>query len=295
MKGILLAGGHGTRLYPLTKAMSKQLLPVYNKPMIYYPLSVLMMAGIREVLIISTPDHLPLFEQALGDGSKWGMNFEFVVQEEPQGLAQAFLLKPEFHDGKPTCLILGDNIFYGSGLRATLEEATALTSGATVFGYPVKDPERYGVVEFDPDGNVLSLEEKPENPKSHFAVPGLYFYDDKVTDYAKALAPSPRGELEITDLNKVYMNEGSLKVQLWSRGMAWLDAGTHESLLEAQMFVHAIEERQGVMICCPEEIAYRQGWIDDQQLENLGNEMKSNGYGQYLLHLLQEADGVPWL
>ncbi len=295
MKGIILAGGHGTRLHPLTRAISKQLLPVYNKPMVFYPLSTLMLAGIREVLVISTPEHLPLFQQLLGDGSKWGMTFEYVVQDEPKGLAQAFLLKPDFHRDEPTCLVLGDNIFYGSGLRATLEDARQMTEGAMVFGYPVKDPERYGVVEFDDKGQVLSLEEKPEKPKSHFAVPGLYFYDRHVTELADQLAPSPRGELEITDLNKVYMNQGKLKVSLWSRGMAWLDAGTHESLLEAQTFVHAIEERQGVMICCPEEIAYRSGWIDDAQLKAIGDEMNKNSYGQYLLGLLDEQPGVPWL
>jgi glucose-1-phosphate thymidylyltransferase len=238
---------------------------------------------------------VPLFQAALGDGSQWGMTFDYVVQEEPRGLAQAFLLKPEFHQGEPTCLILGDNMFYGSGLRRTLHDAAAVTEGATVFGYPVKDPERYGVVEFDQHGTVKSLEEKPAKPKSHFAVPGLYFYDDKVTDYAAALEPSPRGELEITDLNRVYMDKGQLQVQLWSRGMAWLDAGTHESLLEAQMFVHAIEERQGVMICCPEEIAFRQKWIDRAQLEALGTAMKSNGYGAYLLELLEEDDNTPWI
>ncbi len=295
MKGIILAGGHGTRLYPSTRAVSKQLLPVYNKPMVYYPLSTLMLAGIREVLVISTPTHLPLFQDLFGDGSQWGMSFEYVVQDEPNGLAQAFLLKPDFHADEPVCLTLGDNIFYGSGFRNTLLEASQVTDGAVVFGYPVKDPERYGVVEFDEQGNVLSLEEKPDHPKSHFAVPGLYFYDHRVTELASQLEPSARGELEITDLNKVYMNQGKLKVQLWSRGMAWLDAGTHESLLEAQTFVHAIEERQGVMICCPEEIAYRQGWIDDAQLKSLGDVMSKNSYGQYLLSLLDEPKGLPWL
>ena len=269
MKGIILAGGHGTRLYPLTQAISKQLLPVYNKPMIYYPLSTLMLAGITEVLIISTPHDLPHFKHLLKDGSQFGMKFSYVEQPSPAGLAQAFLLDKGFTKNQPCCLCLGDNIFYGAGLRKTLQAAAKLTTGATVFGYPVKDPERYGVVEFDADNKAISLEEKPEQPKSHFAVPGLYFYDEQVTEMAENLKPSPRGELEITDLNRIYMERGELNVQLWSRGMAWLDAGTHESLLQAGTFVEAIEERQGMMIGCPEEIAWKMGFIDAAKLEEL--------------------------
>ncbi len=295
MKGIILAGGHGTRLYPLTRGVSKQLLPVYNKPMIYYPLSVLLLAGIREILIISTPLDLPLFKRLLGDGKRWGVTFQYVEQPEPKGLAQAFLLDKAFINNQPVCLILGDNIFYGNQLRKQLVDASKIADGATVFGYPVKDPERYGVVEFDKDGKVISLEEKPAVPKSHFAVPGLYFYDKEVVNIAENLAPSPRGELEITDLNRVYLNRKKLSVQLWGRGVAWLDAGTHESLLQAQVFVQAIEERQGMMIACPEEIAYRMGYIDAGQLEALANEMKSNSYGQYLLQLLKDQYLEPWL
>lgn len=295
MKGIILAGGHGTRLYPLTRGVSKQLLPVYNKPMIYYPLSVLLLAGIREILIISTPLDLPLFKRLLGDGKRWGVTFHYVEQPEPKGLAQAFLLDKKFIDNQPVCLILGDNIFYGNQLRKQLVDASKIADGATVFGYPVKDPERYGVVEFDKDGKVISLEEKPAVPKSHFAVPGLYFYDKDVVNIAENLAPSPRGELEITDLNRVYLNRKKLSVQLWGRGVAWLDAGTHESLLQAQVFVQAIEERQGMMIACPEEIAYRMGYINAGQLEALANEMKSNSYGQYLLQLLKDQYLEPWL
>ncbi|MEM9752428.1 MAG: glucose-1-phosphate thymidylyltransferase RfbA [Planctomycetota bacterium] len=298
MKGIVLAGGHGTRLGPLTGAISKQLLPVYNKPMIYYPLSVLMLAGIRDVLLISTPTHLPLFRAALGDGSSWGMRFEYVEQPEPQGLAQAFLLKPEFHAGEPTCLILGDNVIYGSGMRTTLNEAAtrAADGGAMIFGYPVRDPSAYGVVAFDEQGKAVSLEEKPEKPKSHYAVPGLYFYDHQVTDFAAELKPSPRGELEITDLNRRYLEEGRLHVRLWGRGTAWLDAGTHESLLEAQNFVRTIEQRQGTMIACPEEIAFYQGWITADQLRTLGVGIK-NEYGRYLVELadhVEDPSPQPW-
>lgn len=295
MKGIILAGGHGTRLYPLTQAISKQLLPVYNKPMIYYPLSTLMLAGITEVLIISTPHDLPHFKHLLKDGSQFGMKFSYVEQPSPAGLAQAFLLDKGFTKNQPCCLCLGDNIFYGAGLRKTLQAAAKLTTGATVFGYPVKDPERYGVVEFDADNKAISLEEKPEQPKSHFAVPGLYFYDEQVTEMAENLKPSPRGELEITDLNRIYMERGELNVQLWSRGMAWLDAGTHESLLQAGTFVEAIEERQGMMIGCPEEIAWKMGFIDAAKLEEHADLMKSNGYGQYLKQLLADKHVEPWM
>ena len=289
MKGIILAGGHGTRLYPLTLAVSKQLLPVYNKPMIYYPLSVLMLAGIREVLIISTPTDLPGFRRLLGDGTKWGMDFSYVEQPEPKGLAQAFLLDKSFTADAPCCLILGDNIFYGTGLSRQVKAAAQVTDGATIFGYPVKDPERYGVVEFDENNKVVSLEEKPEEPKSHYAVPGLYFYDKNVTAIAESIKPSARGELEITDVNRTYMEQGKLNVQLWSRGTAWLDAGTHESLLQAGNFVETIEQRQGMMISCPEEIAWKMGFIDDAQLEKCAETMKSNDYGKYLYSILSDG------
>jgi len=289
MKGIILAGGHGTRLYPLTLAVSKQLLPVYNKPMIYYPLSVLMLAGIREVLIISTPTDLPGFKRLLGDGTKWGMEFSYVEQPEPKGLAQAFLLDKSFTADAPCCLILGDNIFYGTGLSKQVQAAAQVEDGATVFGYPVKDPERYGVVEFDENQKAISLEEKPEKPKSNFAIPGLYFYDKNVTTIAESIEPSPRGELEITDVNRMYMEQGKLNVQLWSRGTAWLDAGTHESLLQAGNFVETIEQRQGMMISCPEEIAWKMGFINDAQLEACAATMKSNDYGQYLYGILEDG------
>jgi glucose-1-phosphate thymidylyltransferase len=294
MKGIILAGGMGTRLYPLTRAVSKQLLPVYNKPMVLYPLSVLMLAGVREILVISTPIDLPLFRRLLGDGSQWGLSFSYVEQPEPKGLAQAFLLDKKFISNQPVALILGDNIIHGASLGDQLREAAGLTEGAVIFGYPVRDPERYGVVEFDPQGRVLSLEEKPAKPKSHFAVPGLYFYDKNVVTMAENLRPSPRGELEITDLNREYLKLGKLRVQVWGRGVAWLDAGTHESLLQAQVFVQAIEERQGMMIACPEEIAYRMGYIDAARLEQLANQMKSNSYGEYLLRLLREEKPELW-
>lgn len=287
MKGIILAGGHGTRLYPLTLAMSKQLLPVYDKPMIYYPLSMLMLAGIREVLVISTPDALPLFRQLLRDGSQWGMSFHYVEQSAPRGLAEAFLLDKQFINNQPVCLILGDNIFYGHGLPEQLRAASRLTDGALIFAYPVRDPERYGVVEFDADGRAVSIEEKPQQPRSHFAVPGLYFYDRQVVDIASNLQPSPRGEIEITDVNRVYLAQQHLQVAQLGRGTAWLDAGTHESLLQAALFVQALQERQGMMISCPEEIAWRMGYIDDAQLHRLGQGMKSNQYGQSLLQLLK--------
>jgi glucose-1-phosphate thymidylyltransferase len=289
MKGIVLAGGHGTRLYPLTLGVSKQLLPVYDKPMIYYPLSMLMLAGIREVLVISTPEALPLFRLLLGDGSKWGMSFSFVEQSAPRGLAEAFLLDREFVADTPCCLILGDNIFYGHGLPAQLRMAATLEQGALIFAYPVRDPERYGVVEFDADGLAIGIEEKPKQPRSHYAVPGLYFYDKQVGQIAANLKPSPRGELEITDLNRVYLEMGALRVEQLGRGTAWLDAGTHESLLQAGMFVQALQERQGMMISCPEEIAWRMGFIDKPQLEALGEAMRNNQYGQYLLQVARSG------
>lgn len=288
MKGIILAGGLGTRLRPLTWSVSKQLLPVYNKPMIYYPLTVQMLAGIREVLVISTPEHLPLFRQLLRDGSQWGMRFSYVEQPRPAGLAQAFLLDKAFIGRDPVCLILGDNIFYGSGLSRQVQQAATLREGATIFGYAVKDPQRYGVVEFDAAGKAISIEEKPARPRSHFAVPGLYFYDNDVVSISQNLRPSPRGELEITDVNRVYLERGKLNVIVWSRGTAWLDAGTHESLLDAGEFVRAIEERQGTMIGCPEEVAYRMKFIDAAQLEKLAADMKGNSYGEYLAGLLKE-------
>jgi len=288
MKGIVLAGGKGTRLYPLTIGFSKQMLPVYDKPMIYYPLSMLMLAGIREILIISTPDALPGFQALLKDGSQWGLNFSYAPQSVPRGLADAFLVGREFIGQEPVCLILGDNIFFGHGLPAQLRQASKLDQGALIFAYPVRDPERYGVVEFDDSGKALSIEEKPKQPRSHYAVPGMYFYDHKVVEIAASLKPSKRGEIEITDLNMVYLQRGELRVDVLGRGIAWLDAGTHESLLQAANFIQAVEDRQGMMISCPEEIAFRMGFIGADQLRSLAQVMDSNQYGQYLLRLLKE-------
>ena len=289
-KGIILAGGSGTRLYPITQAISKQLLPVYDKPMIYYPLSTLMLAGIRDVLVINTPHEQSLFKQLLGDGSQWGMRIEYAAQPSPDGLAQAFIIGREFLGVEPSCLILGDNIFYGHGFREQLQRAAQQPDGATVFGYWVRDPERYGVAEFDAQGRVVGLEEKPKQPKSHYAVTGLYFYDGRAPEFAAALKPSPRGELEITDLNRCYLDDGSLRLEKLGRGHAWLDTGTHESLLQAGNFIQTLQERQGLQVCCPEEIAYLNGWIDAAKLEELARPLAKNGYGQYLLAL--PSDGL---
>lgn len=289
MKGIILAGGRGTRLYPLTLAISKQMLPVYDKPMIYYPLSMLMLAGIRDILVISTPEALPGFQALLGDGTQWGLHCAYAPQPEPRGLADALIVGSEFTAHEPVCLILGDNIFFGQGIRKRLQTAAQLTDGAVIFAYPVRDPERYGVVEFNADGRAISIEEKPSRPRTNFAVPGIYFYDGQASDYALSLQPSARNELEITDLNMRYLQEGKLRVEVLGRGLAWLDAGTHESLLQAANFVQAVEERQGMMISCPEEIAYRMGFIDLQQLRLLAQTMNSNEYGNYLLRLITEG------
>jgi len=287
-KGIILAGGSGTRLYPATQAVGKSLLPVYDKPLIYYPLSTLMLAGVRDILVISTPEDTPRFEHLLGDGSRFGLNFRYSVQKKPEGIAQAFIVGRDFIGSSCCALVLGDNIFYGHDFAKDLRQAAEKTKGARIFAYPVHDPERYGVVEFDGSGKAVRLEEKPKQPKSRYAVTGLYFYDNDVVEIARSLKPSARGELEITDVNKVYLQRGQLEVVVMGRGMAWLDTGTHEAMMEASLFIQTIERRQGLMVACPEEIAYRYGYITAEQLEAIGNSMKNNGYGAYLLQLLRE-------
>lgn len=290
-RGIILAGGSGSRLYPVTRSVSKQLLPVYDKPMVYYPLTILMLAGIRDILIISTPQDLPLYRHLLEDGGRWGLRLHYAEQPRPEGLAQAFIIGRDFLQGGPACLVLGDNIFYGHGLPEALNRAAERREGAVIFGYYVRDPERYGVIEFDGGGRVIGIEEKPARPKSNYAAVGLYFYDERITDIAAAIRPSARGELEITDVNNAYLTDGSLHVQLLGRGIAWLDTGTPEAMLQAGVFVQTVQQRQGLMISCPEEIAFRKGWIDREQLMQLANPLEKNHYGQYLLQLAREREG----
>ena len=293
MKGIILAGGHGTRLHPTTRGISKQMLPLYDKPMIYYPLSMLMLAGLRQILVISTPAHLPSFRDLLRDGSQWGLAFHYAAQPEPRGLAESFLIGEDFLAGEPVCLILGDNIFYGHGMPETMRTAASLQTGALVFAYPVKDPSRYGVIEIDPEGQVLSIEEKPAEPRSHFAIPGIYFFDGRAAEFARQVQPSERGELEITEVQRAYMERGELRAEVMGRGVAWLDAGTHQSLMQAAQFVQAVQERQGLMISCPEEIAYRLGYISADELAALAEEMGDNQYSAYLLDLARQAPTPP--